>query len=287
MLKKYFILNGIMENPMKVHIQQNHIIAYRSKEDNELTPKEHKVIDDTGKLIYDYQSPVYSKTVSKIFIGNSPMNHMTKFSGGNDETWDGNSILVRESSDSLKYVYIGATIFSFYAKHVITVYVSPLGNSSVPYPYAISQTYNEYYLMLEKVMLDGNRLGILSLSAPYDIYYCLSNNYGDNCGIKCKSFSSFYNTIQSIHIGTQECFYHISNASGEFARRMKQEKKMRQLQKYSTVDIPVYKRLRTQKKNIGNQKHRNANGLKRHFRHHMKFSQNIRIQKVNWTYQIH
>ena len=63
----------------------------------------------------------------------------------------GNSLLV--SLGNLKYMYIGSEIYTFTADEEITEYYSPVGNSSVPYPYAISKNY--IYLMLENVRINN------------------------------------------------------------------------------------------------------------------------------------
>ena len=59
----------------------------------------------------------------------------------------GNTILLQTGKD--KYTYIGDGIRSFTTKDgdVIQKYYSPVGNSAVPYPYAVGQKY--VYLMLD------------------------------------------------------------------------------------------------------------------------------------------
>jgi len=58
----------------------------------------------------------------------------------------GNSILVEVSHH--KYIYIGSEIYSFETDEEIKSFYSPIGNSDVPYPYAISDT--SAYFMLDK-----------------------------------------------------------------------------------------------------------------------------------------
>lgn len=58
---------------------------------------------------------------------------------------DGNSILINTSDN--KYVYIGSEIYDFETDDEIVDYYSPIGNSDVPYPFAIGLKYT--YLMLE------------------------------------------------------------------------------------------------------------------------------------------
>ncbi len=54
-------------------------------------------------------------------------------------SFKGNSILVKLDDD--KYIYIGESIFKFKAKDRIINYLSPVGNSGVPYPYAVGEKY--------------------------------------------------------------------------------------------------------------------------------------------------
>ena len=78
----------------------------------------------------------------EIFIGNSPKNKMTEFSGGYGNKWDGNSILLRIGTDGeFKYVHIGMRIYEFITDEIITKYVSSVGNNCVPYPYAESKNW--------------------------------------------------------------------------------------------------------------------------------------------------
>ena len=59
----------------------------------------------------------------------------------------GSSILVQQSPHD--YVYIGSQIDKIHTTEPIVAYYSPVGNSSVPYPYAVGETYT--YFMLDGV----------------------------------------------------------------------------------------------------------------------------------------
>jgi hypothetical protein len=100
----------------------------------------------------------------KIWIGKSPLTQMTEFSGGYGERFNGNSILVRYNEN---YIFIGHNIFTFTTNHDIVKYVSEVGNSDVPYPYAIDIK-NNYYLMLENTILPVPLKYSLD---PYNYYY--------------------------------------------------------------------------------------------------------------------
>jgi len=102
---------------------------------------------------------------SKIFIGKSPLNKMSGFSGGHGKRFDGNSILLHMQEN--EYVFIGHEIYKFTAFSEIVKYVSPVGNSDVPYPYAIDVD-NNYYLMIEDVVVTVPEE---YKHDPYDYYY--------------------------------------------------------------------------------------------------------------------
>ena len=109
----------------------------------------------------------------RIFIGKSPVNNMTTFSGGHGEKYDGNSCLL-EMND-MTYIHIGIEIFSFTPKAKIIDYVSSMGNNLVPYPYAVDE-FENYYLMIEDViLLNSNKKSIKRYiekgDGPYEYYY--------------------------------------------------------------------------------------------------------------------
>ena len=61
----------------------------------------------------------------------------------------GSSILVCIKENH--YVYIGSEIYSFTTTEPILFYESPVGSSSVPYPYAVGKEYTYFMLDKEKV----------------------------------------------------------------------------------------------------------------------------------------
>jgi hypothetical protein len=83
-------------------------------------------------------------------------------------------------------VYIGPSIKSFKTQpgDTIVAFVSPMGNSAVPYPYAIGRTHT--YLVEEAVCIDNATLVRVMASAPrvldpYEVLYGydLTRSYGD------------------------------------------------------------------------------------------------------------
>lgn len=141
---------------------------YNKKKESSIKPKKTYLIHDNGGRPFkvdlyppevdisaayenDYdedENPIYKyeffKTVEyeKIFVGKDP---------SGKKLFDGNSILLElESNDnSYKYMSIGESIYTFKISEEIKSYVSEVGNSDVPYPYALSKNY--VYLMVEKV----------------------------------------------------------------------------------------------------------------------------------------
>jgi hypothetical protein len=118
----------------------------------------------------------------KAFIGKSPEIEMTIDSGGAGPEFDGNSILLHLGGKD--YLYIGSEIYSFKTDVPIVDYVSPVGNSDVPYPYAVDAK-GQYWLMLENLVLSG----VGQTEDPYRIYYEQEIS-GPVPGMKARPFKS-------------------------------------------------------------------------------------------------
>jgi hypothetical protein len=154
-------------HPFLVYIKNKNIYIYKVPEETEVREIDYGSFTDEQwqymKLVKEY------KNVKKIFIGKTILNKMTKFSGGHGKKYDGNTILVQLSNK--KYVYIGENIFSFISYYPIKKYYSPIGNSDVPYPFAIDNN-NRYYLISGL----GENIVIRNIPAkykrdPYDYYH--------------------------------------------------------------------------------------------------------------------
>jgi hypothetical protein len=97
--------------------------------------------------------------------------------GGPRSWWHGgNSVLLRTSDRGRGLVYIGTSIKTFVPQpgDTIVAFVSPMGNSAVPYPYAIGITHT--YLLEENVCIDNATLVRVMASAhrvldPYEVLY--------------------------------------------------------------------------------------------------------------------
>jgi hypothetical protein len=113
--------------------------------------------------------------LTPIKVLKSPKNKMTIHSTLYGKEFDGNSILCEISK--LEYVYLGDIIMSFTSISPIVKYISPIGNSDVPYPFAIDSNKN-YYLMIENVIIksnNNNKYVFDKSDEPYSVYYKIMN----------------------------------------------------------------------------------------------------------------
>lgn len=169
---------------------------------------------EISKLSDKDQVKIYKKNADKdeydlllehftdnVYIGKSPLNEMTEFSGGHGDNFDGNSILLHLVDNH--YLFIGHEIFSFEASSTIVKYVSPVGNNDVPYPYAIDVEAN-YYLMIENVVLTNSANNsvtdqVTKYNDPYNYYYKMKDitpdlavPFVENIEDKFSNISEFY-----------------------------------------------------------------------------------------------
>jgi hypothetical protein len=167
--------------------------------DNGGRPFEVTIYDNTNKVnIAKKKDDIYINFLTyypkKIFIGKSPSIAMTQFSGGDGPRFDGNSILLHIKNN--EYIWIGSEIYSFTSLNKIIKYVSPVGNSDVPYPYAVDKD-NNYYLMIENVIIINSISEINHYEEPYEYYYHEYNIIDKNFNNICKYYigSNTYNLI--------------------------------------------------------------------------------------------
>jgi hypothetical protein len=110
---------------------------------------------------YHKGKSVLSTHYADIFIGDNDLPDPRASRG------KGNSILIHVSGS--KYVYVGHVIQSFETRNgeKILRYYSPIGNSDVPYPYAVGENYT--YFMLDMKTLPNNVLDLKTNA--YQQYY--------------------------------------------------------------------------------------------------------------------
>jgi hypothetical protein len=91
----------------------------------------------------------------QIFIGDNLLKVKEYVAKGK---YPGNSILIKVGAG--KYIYAGEQIYEFNTidSEDIRAYYSPVGNSAVPYPYAVGEKHT--YFMLDKVALPNELLDL-------------------------------------------------------------------------------------------------------------------------------
>jgi hypothetical protein len=123
---------------------------------------EQKWDDATEKPVRGKQ--VYKTSYSEIWVGKDPL----RITPGGWKPWMvGNTVLLRIGAN--RYVFIGEQIYEFAleAGDSVVKYVSPVGNSDVPYPYIIGKM--NTYLLLERLVISNTVLNV-SVDA-YSQYY--------------------------------------------------------------------------------------------------------------------
>jgi hypothetical protein len=184
--------------------------------DNGGTPFIVSVFDNHVKVYLNgclkVRKLVFSTEIEKIFVGRSILNNMTEFSGAG-EGYEGNSILLKIPGEINNYVYIGESIYKFTTYAKIIAYYSPIGNNSVPYPYAIDELGN-YYLVTENVVVkyDPKLVELIQIGEdPYSFYYNKSDfgpeileSMGD-LPIPQEPIVAKFNQIKKFKVGDETC----------------------------------------------------------------------------------
>jgi hypothetical protein len=176
--KKYFIHNN-GGRPYLVYNKGNSVYIYKSDKS-----REEKKDNDL-----DYNKLEKHIDALKVFIGKSPDMKMTRSSGTNNKiNTDGNTILLHLDSKSSankinhKYMIISECIKIFTTNDdEITYYFSPIGNSDVPYPFAIGKKY-VYVLWNEGGYLDKK-------------YFANTNNNLDDIINKIFEYEPFFTPL--------------------------------------------------------------------------------------------
>lgn len=166
--EKYFIFYNYTY-PFLVYVKNNNVIICSIDKDNYYIP--YKYGDDNEE--WKYTKIIDNINCKKVFIGNSPKNKMTLFSGGHGTQFYGNTILLY--IDDNKYIFIIDEVVKFQAVEEIKEYYSPLGNNEVPYPIALSDNY--IYYMLNYVYAKLSSLpSNLTKDDLIDSYYYIYNH---------------------------------------------------------------------------------------------------------------
>lgn len=105
----------------------------------------------------EYNKQVLKTKYEDIFVGKDPKVKQSF----------GNTCLIKLSTH--EYIYVGEMIYRFTIPDEIVKYKSPVGNSAVPYPYAIGT--ENTYLMIEYTYIPN---GMRETDDPYKQYYGLN-----------------------------------------------------------------------------------------------------------------
>lgn len=128
--------------PFRVDIQGNNVSIWKNMNEYDIVNGKFTTIEHPPKQILQF-------TADNVFVGKkSPKGG---YDGLRPKQAEGNSILLQVGE---KYVYIGSEIYQFSPVKGDTIekYYSDIGNSDVPYPYAVGKTH--VYLMLDKVAVN-------------------------------------------------------------------------------------------------------------------------------------
>lgn len=122
---------------------------------------------------------------NKIFIGEDPS--LDPYFKGNS-----NLIYVSKRKTGYKYIFVGDEIYSFITEDRIIEYHSLVGNSNVPYPYAIGEKYT--YLMIEEVCIENKNRND---DNPYSQYYDYNQKFSNKSKkeFKEKNFKKYETKI--------------------------------------------------------------------------------------------
>ena len=140
--RKTYTIHDNGGRPFYVSIKGKTVCVEKNMDTFEYKDGKFKDIEKPPKHLFE-------KTVDEIFIGKkSPTGG---YDGLKPSEAEGNSILLRKGST---YTYIGSEIYEFspIKGDTIEKYYSDIGNSDVPYPYAIGKTH--IYILLDKVAVE-------------------------------------------------------------------------------------------------------------------------------------
>jgi len=125
--------------PFKVEVTDNRVKIFV------LQCKDSDTYSSEANYEYEYQ---------KIFIGS-------------DGYFRGNSIIFKTGD---RWIYVGKNIYSFRPKAEIIEYVSTVGNSCVPYPFAIDVE-GRYYMMIEDTIIENLEKNKSHVRQRGDVYH--------------------------------------------------------------------------------------------------------------------
>jgi hypothetical protein len=126
-----YIIHDNGGRPFKVGVVGDQVMIYNRIDD-----------DDDGYYMYE-EPPAATLTALRVFPGECP----------DGTRCLGNTVVVQ--TGLLEYIHVGGSIFRFRTLSPIVSYMSPIGNSDVPYPYATDEGGNVYLLAEDVVLLNS------------------------------------------------------------------------------------------------------------------------------------
>jgi hypothetical protein len=122
--------------------------------DNTITIYRQKYIDQYQEHYQVPDKKILETTFIRLFLGDNNL----QFSRYPDKgKYPGNTILIQV--DATTFIFVGHAIYTFHiSDDIIESYYSPVGNSDVPYPYAIGKQYS--YFMLDRMKVSNEHLQV-------------------------------------------------------------------------------------------------------------------------------
>jgi hypothetical protein len=149
--------------PFKVRYNKSALELFRAIEEGVAKSR------GSRKMIHVRWELIHTFTIKRAFVGTDDV-APEKYRAASA----GNSMLFLLASG--KYLYVGRDVYEFTADgDEIISYHSPIGNSSVPYPYAIGK--RRTYLMLENMMAENQDIAYGDKD-PYPKYYGTDKRLG-------------------------------------------------------------------------------------------------------------
>ena len=141
--------------PFRVVLDPREIAVYALKPENSV---DHQ--PDRESYAAD---PMVRTGYRRVFVGRARRD--PRDVPGHPVSYKGNSVLAELPGKQRRYMFAGHEVFEFDAPERITGFYSPVGNSGVPYPYALGRKY--VHLLLDRVALP--RSFFADVADPYEI----------------------------------------------------------------------------------------------------------------------
>jgi hypothetical protein len=135
-----------------------------------------------------YTHLAYRVNADYVWVGASPLNRMTEYSGGHGPTFLGNSLLLHIGG--ARYVFVGHHIYQFESYAPIATFTSSVGNSNVPYPYAQDRDRRFYFLLDDGVL--QHVPAEHAQNDPYAYYYAQQKILEPSRGVTYGSMVQFF-----------------------------------------------------------------------------------------------